>query len=146
MSTGIYAEIVTTDTDTKSNGTVDDSVGEFIIKFDVTAFEDAYYLSATNTAAYDIDILLAGVDTATTSFSVAISSTASKANNAYTINEGETETMTLTITLEPGAAGNYSAILNSVDYGNLESAPLNQTAHTVSPAEDFETDPIYINA
>jgi len=146
MTAGIYAEIVSTDADTKDAGTEVNNLGEFIIKFDVTAFEETYYLSATNTAAYDVDILLAGVDTATTSHSIAISSTATKNNNAYRIDEGQTETVTLTITIQPGAAGNYTARLQSVDYGALESAPLDQTAHTVAPVADFETDPIYIQA
>jgi hypothetical protein len=146
MTTGIYAEIVSTDADLQDVGTDVNNQGQFIIKFDVTAFEETYYLSATNTAAYDVDILKAGVATATPAYSMAISSTASKNNNAYRIDEGETETMTLTITYEPGAAEFYTAQLVSVDFGDVESFPTNQTAHTVAPAEDFETDPIFIQA
>ena len=146
MTTGIYAEIVSTDADTKDAGTDVNNLGEFIIKFDVTAFEDTYYLSATNTAAYDVDIYKDGVATTTPAYSMAISSTKTKTNNAYRIDEGQTETITLTISYEPGAAANYTAKLVTVDYGALESAPLDQTAHTVAPAADFETDPIYIQA
>jgi len=146
QSSGIFAEIVSTDKDTKSNGTVDDSVGEFTIKFEVTAFEDTYYISATNTAAFDVDVLQAGTASTTAVASVAVSSTATKETNSYRIDEGETETFTLTVTFEPNYAANYSAQLVSIDFGDLASAPLNQTAHTVAPAEDFETDPVYINA
>jgi Putative peptidoglycan binding domain len=146
LTAGIFAEIVSTDVDTKNGPGGDDTLGEFIIKFDVTAFEDDYYLSATNTAAYDVSILQAGTASSTAVKSIAISSTAAKNNNAYLIADGDTETVTLTITFEPGFAANYSALLNSVDFGDLESAPLNQTAHEASPAEDFETDPVFINA
>jgi hypothetical protein len=146
MTTGIFAEIVSTDVDTKSNGTVDDSVGEFTIKFDVTAFEETYYISATNTAVFDIDILQAGTASTTASYSVAVSSTASKDGSSYRIDEGETETFTLVITYEPNYAANYSALLNSVDYGSSALASDDQTPTSASPAEDFETDPVYINA
>lgn len=146
MTTGIYAEIVSTDTDTKSNGTDDDAVGEFIIKVDITAFEETYYIS-TSSAVFDFDVMDSDGTVVATPTAV-ISSTASRDGDAYRIDEGETETFTLTITAEPGVADYYKAVLNSIDFGSANAHPavVDQTAHTVSPVEDFETDNVYINA
>lgn len=145
MSTGIFAEIVSTSVDTMSNGVDDDSVGKFTIKFDVTAFEDTYYVSTT-TAVFDFDLLDGDGAAAAGTSSASISSTATKKDGAYRIDEGDTETFTLTINLEPGVAGYYRAILNSVDFGTAPASPTDMDAHTCAPADDFETDPIYVNA
>jgi hypothetical protein len=143
---GIFAEIVSTDIDTKSNGTVDDSVGEFEIKFDLTAFEDTYYVSASSTSVFDVDILNNDGSVASATPDFAVDSTANEDNDAYELNEGDTETFTITINHEPGVAGFYSAILKTVDFGSSETAISDQELHNCAPAEDFETDKIYINA
>ncbi len=145
MTSGIFAEIVSIDTDTKSNGTDDDTIGEFKFKVDITAFDEDYYVS-TSSAVFDYDIFDSNGDAASGTPVAVVSSTATKTGGAYRIDDGDTETFTLTISLEPGVGDYYTAVLNSVDYGSAAATPTDQTAHTCAPAEDFESDPVYINA
>ncbi len=148
QSSGIFAEIETITETSKSDGTNDDAVGEFKFKFDLTAFDDTFYVSATNTAAYSFTVLDstgAASTTLTSAASAAITSTATQVGDAFRVDEGETESFTLTLTVDPGMVGNVRARINSVDFGSLSTAPLNQTAHTVAPAEDFRSDFLYLN-
>ncbi len=149
MTTGIFAEIVSTDTDTKSDGTTDDALGEFEIEFDVTAFEDTYYISATTSTVFGYQILQDGTasSTATGDATAAISSTATQEGDSYRVDEGDTETFTLVVTYNPdNTSDSYKVELDTIDYGDTAANTTNQTAHTCSPDEDFRTDSEYINA
>ena len=147
QSQGIFGEIVSIDEASKSNGTDDDTVGEFKFKVDVTAFDDTFYVSATTTSILGYTVFQDSSPISTTSPSVAISSTATKENSAaYRINDGGTETFTITVTFEPGVAGNYKVRLDSLDYGSSATDTTDQTAHTLAPTEDFESDDLYLNA
>ncbi len=147
LTTGIYAEIVSTDSSTKSDGTTDDALGEFTLKFDVTAFEDTYYISATTTSVFGYEIQQEGTASTTASASASLTSTATEEGDAYRINDGDTETFTLVVTYNPdNTAGNYRVELNTIDYGDSATDTTNQTAHVCSPDEDFRTPSEYINA
>ncbi len=147
LTTGIYAEIVSTDSSTKSDGDTDDALGEFTLKFDVTAFEDTYYISATTTSVFGYEIQQEGTASTTASASASLTSTATQEGDAYRINEGDTETFTLVVTYNPdNTAGNYRVELNTIDYGDSAVNTTNQTAHSCTPDEDFRTPSEYINA
>ncbi len=146
LTEGIFAEIVSVSETSKSDGSNDDAVGEFTVKFDVTAFEDTFYISATTTSVFDYDIEDGDGTTVSTSSSAAVSSTATREGDAYRIDEGDTETFTLTVTFDPDVAGYYRVQLNSVDYGDAAANTTNKAAHSVAPDEDFETGNLYLNA
>jgi hypothetical protein len=150
QSEGVFAEIVSITETSKSDGTNDDAVGEFKFKFDVTAFDDTFYVSATTTSVvgftvYDAD---RASTTLTAAASAALSSTATKESSvAYRIDEGASETFTLTVTVDPTvvAGGYYHVVLDSVTFGDTAATPYG-SSHTAAPVEDFESDDLYLNA
>jgi peptidoglycan hydrolase-like protein with peptidoglycan-binding domain len=145
QSAGIFAEIDTITETSKSDGTVDDAVGEFKLKFNLTSFEDTYYVSATTTSVFAYDLLDSDGDIVTASSTAAITSTATETGDAYRIDDGTEESFTLTVTVNPDVEGNYRVRLNSVDFGISSTNTTNETAHTVAPAEDFRSDFLYLN-
>jgi peptidoglycan hydrolase-like protein with peptidoglycan-binding domain len=149
QSSGIFAEIVSIDEIKTAGDNNDADSGDFKIKFDVSAFDNTYYISATTTSVFDFDIENgSGVasTTETAAAVAAVSSTATKEGSAYRIDDGDTETFTLTLTLNPSTDGYYRAQLQSIDFGDTSSNTTNQTAHTASPEEDFESDNLFLNA
>ncbi|HNZ55604.1 MAG TPA: hypothetical protein PKN73_02685, partial [Candidatus Paceibacterota bacterium] len=60
-------------------------------------------------------------------------------------NQGETKTFTLDITFTPTADGYYRAQLYGVNY-NVGSADNANTMQLATPATDFETSFLYIDA
>lgn len=150
QSEGIFAEIVSVDSTTKSLND-NEEVAEFTIKFDVTSFENTYYVpsAVADAVTFAIEnsagVALADITGATTSVK-SLSSTATKDGSSYRVDEGDTETFTLKVTLNTDAlTGSFRLQLLTVDFGNDPSTPTNEVAHNVSPAEDFETDYESIN-
>lgn len=148
LSKGIFGEIVSIEETSKSDGTSDDAVGQFKFRFDVTAFENTYYVSATTSSVVAFTVLDAnGFDmTATSGASVVVTSDATKQGSAYRVDDGATKTFTVTVTIDPTVAGNYRVQLDSLDFGSSSTNTTDQTAHNLKPAADFESDPIYLNA
>ncbi len=147
-SEGIFAEIVSVDETKTAGDNNDNDVGDFEIKFDLTAFDDTFYVSATTTDVFAFVVEDgAGVasTTETAAANAAITSTATKEGDAYRIDSGDTETFTLTITVNPSSDDFYRAQLNTVEYGATAATPYG-TIHTASPDEDFETDNLFLNA
>ena len=141
QSEGIFAEIVSTDTDKNDDGTQAD----FEIKYDITSFEDDFYMGSTSDAVtYHIELDGATVATGTTA---AISSTADEESNGnYLVQDGQTETFTLTVSLDPDTAGFYRLVLDSVEYSATNSGTVDDETHTVAPASDFKTDQTSLEA
>jgi len=109
------------DVETSSNTLGEnDTVGEFTIEFEVTAFEDDFYFTdnvgtgVTDGIQYRID----GPD-AVSSISAVVSSTASEEQpGVYVIQEGETETVTLQVAIQVSEAGVYRLALESLFFTN----------------------------
>lgn len=146
LTQGIFAEIVSIDETSKSDGTNDDAVGEFKFKLDVTAFDDTFYMSATSSAivaytVYDAD----GASTTVKALaSAALSSTATKEGSSYRIDEGDTETFTFTVSFDAPVQGYYYVTLDSITYGDTAALPYGET-HTAAPTADFESDNLLLN-
>jgi hypothetical protein len=134
-------------------------LAEFTIKFDLTAFDDTFYVDATAgtsteagavAAIYKIENS-AGTEIvyATSTVSDVLSSTASLESGDFRIDEDDTETFTLKVTFNPSdtpGSGDYRVQLVSVDFGDDAGASVfNQTAHIASPDEDFETEYVFLN-
>lgn len=162
-STGIVIAAKSTPTPTTedTNGdTAGGKIGLYKIVFDVTAFEDDIYIPTTATAAtssvttnsgvvYTIEnstgvaMMLNGAGLASTS--AIYSATASRSGDHYVVNQGDTKTFTFDVTLTPVADGYYRAQLYGVNY-NVGSAGDAGTMQLASPATNFETDFLYIDA
>ena len=138
---GLYAEIVLTDAERIV--TDQSEYGEFTIKFDLTAYGDDYFVSATSTDALMFRVTNDTGSNVEGSIVSARTSTADIEGNSYRVNEGETETFTLNIAVVPNETGFVRAVLDTVQYGETSELPFGHT-HNVEPAEDFRTDYIAI--
>jgi hypothetical protein len=136
-----------------SDTTTSDDQGIFVVKFDVTAFDQDIYVNksaveSTSTATTQgVNFIVTDgsgvrqVSAGTTTAS--LSSTADTEGTQYRVNEGETKTFTLTVTFDPTTAGFYGAQLYSFNFD--ETAGSNPSVWQVAlPAEDYETDPLSI--
>jgi len=145
QSQGIFAEIVSID-ETKTTGDNNaNDVGDYKIKFDVSAFDDTFYVSATTSSVFVYHIEDGNGTTVSTSSTSAITSTATKEGSAYRIDDGDKETFTLTVTLNPQVSGYYRVELDSITFSADAATPYG-SSHTASPDEDFESDNLYLNA
>jgi len=145
QSEGIFAEIVSVD-ETKTAGDSNaDDVGDYEIEFDLTAFDDTFYVSATTSAVFGYHIEDGNGATVATGTVAAVTSTATKEGDAYRIDSGDTETFTLTVTLDPDVDNFYRVELDTIDYGTSATITGGAT-HTAQPDEDFETGNLYLNA
>jgi len=167
-STGIVIAAKSTPTptteDTDGDAVPGGKIGLYKIVFDVTAFEDDIYIPTTATAVtatvtpnagviYAVedstgsDVELNGAGLASTS--AIYSSTASRISRSgddyYVVNQGDTKTFTFDVTLTPVADGYYRAQLYGVNY-KVGSAGAADTMQLASPATNFETNFLYIDA
>ena len=150
--------------DTDGDAVPGGKIGLYKIVFDVTAFEDDIYIPTTATAVtatvtpnagviYAVedstgsDVELNGAGLASTS--AIYSSTASRISRSgddyYVVNQGDTKTFTFDVTLTPVADGYYRAQLYGVNY-KVGSAGAADTMQLASPATNFETNFLYIDA
>lgn len=138
---------------TNSDTTTADDQGTFVVKFDVTAFDQDIYVNksaveSTSTATTQgVNFIVTDgsgvrqVSAGTTTAS--LSSTADTEGTQYRVNEGETKTFTLTVTFDPTTAGFYGAQVYSFNFD--ETAGSNPSVWQIAlPAEDYETDPLSI--
>jgi hypothetical protein len=142
---GIFAEIVSTDETKTAGDNNSDDVGDYEIEFDLTAFDDTFYVSATSTGVITYQVENGSGSTVATTTTEALTSGASKEGDAYRIDSGDSETFTLTVNLDPDTDGFYRIQLVSIEYGSTAALPYGVT-HTVSPEEDFETGLLNLNA
>lgn len=138
---------------TNSDTTTADDQGTFVVKFDVTAFDQDIYVNksaveSTSTATTQgVNFIVTDgsgvrqVSAGTTTAS--LSSTADTEGTQYRVNEGETKTFTLTVTFDPTTAGFYGAQVYSFNFD--ETAGSNPSVWQIAlPAEDYESDPLSI--
>lgn len=145
QSEGIFAEIISTKATKTAGDNNANDVGDFEVKFDISAFDDTFYVSATSTGVVVYHVEDGAGATVATTTTAALTSTATKEGSAYRINDGGTETFTLTVNLNPDTTGFYRIELDSITYGTTAALPYG-LSHTAAPDEDFETDNLNLNA
>jgi hypothetical protein len=136
----ILADDVEFTTDTSGDN---DTLGEFEITFDVTAYEDTFYItdnaaadSASNGAVFTFE----GPATSTATVTATLTSTADEdTTGVFTVDEGDTETFTLRVTLDVATGGDYRVTLDSVYYSTNTNGTTGAVARTLSPASDYRT-------
>ena len=125
--------------------TNNNSVGNYSIKFDVTAIEDDAYIpasaaedsSATAGAIYDII-----GDTFSGTQSAVLTSTADKNGSGnFVVREGSTETFTLTVALDPSSTGIFGVELTDIQFGTSSTDTTPDFDFPVDTSNsDFQTD------
>ncbi len=149
LEAGDMSETLKTNSDT----TTADDQGTFVVKFDVTAFDQDIYVNksaveSTSTATTQgVNFIVTDgsgvrqVSAGTTTAS--LSSTADTEGTQYRVNEGETKTFTLTVTFDPTTSGFYGVQAYSFNFD--ETAGSNPSVWQIAlPAEDYESDPLSI--
>jgi len=127
---------VTTSTDTQGEN---DTIGIFKIEFEVSAFEEDFYIVdlATTTA----DSSTGGVEftsPGTGLISATLASTADENGGVFKIEEGETERFTLTVTFDPADAGQYRLIIDEI-WSSTNTNGITGSVVTTLPQTDFRT-------
>ena len=128
-----------------------DATGIFTLTFDVTAFENDFYVAeyATTTGVSTLGGVNFSVEgpAAVTSASGVLSSTADEENTGvFTVREGETETFTLTVTVDASASGQHRVNLGDVWYSATNNGTASIITDPANPAQDYRTGYININA
>ncbi len=147
LTEGIFAEIVSTDASVRtiSNGTQD--VADFEIVFDVTAFDNTFYVASTvaNALVYHIERNNVSIGTASTTASSLTSTAPEESTGNWRVDDGSTETFTFTVTVNPDLTGSYRAVLDQVKYSKSNTGTVNDLSHQVRPVEDFRTNTVTIS-
>lgn len=159
---GIAVENFETD-ETATVGAADDgSYGTYEITFDVTTIGgDELYIpltasafdgaapATTRGAVYTIEkdgVAVASSSADALSASLTRVSGGDTSTSGYVrLDSGDTATFKLTVTFNPGStAGQYTAILNSVNFA-ATGVPATDSV-TLTPAADYDSDPLYITS
>lgn len=146
LGEGIFAEIVSTDADVNAGDNNANDEGNFVIKFDVTAFEDTFYLGSTTAQAVTFHVEKDGATVSTTT-TASITSTATKDTSTgnYRVDEGETETFTLNVSINPEVTGYYAVELDTLNYNN-DNTTTYGSSYSAQPDDDFTTDEVQLDA
>ncbi|NBD73639.1 hypothetical protein GVX82_01195 [Patescibacteria group bacterium] len=159
VETGIFAEVVSTDSDDTVIDN-DDDRGTFDIVVDVTAFEEDAYIEALATSSDGnpgtgvSGFIYSIVDSQgnvmefsnATSMSATLSSGADEEGSAapedFRVAEGDTERFTMTVNYTPGEGDeneSYRVLLEAIHFTS-EADGATATPYTPTPDEDFRTD------
>jgi peptidoglycan hydrolase-like protein with peptidoglycan-binding domain len=151
-TSGAVLELTSTSESLKANtdSTTADDEGVFVLKFDVTAFDEDLYVdkNAARTSALGtagVSYLIedeAGATEASGTSTASLSSTADTENSAFIVREGETETFTLTVNYDPATSGFYQVQIVSLNTDDDSNVGTSQ--QMALPASDFESDQISI--
>lgn len=144
---------------TDKSSDVDDingQTGTFTIEFTVKALEDDVYIyngaedasfAASTTGMFYNIYKGTTLQSATTTDSATVQSSADTSGNYYLVNQGDIETFTLTVTLAPdtAAAGLFYIELDTIRFDDETTAgTVNDTSHEVPNDSEFETTPVSI--
>jgi hypothetical protein len=140
---GVFSESVSTMATVIAGDHGASDTGDFEITFDATAFGGAFYISATSTSAFSYHVEDSNGNPATGSSTAAVTSTATRENDAYRINDGETQTFKLELMFAPSVPGDYRAELDSIAFGDSVALPYGWDS-PATPDEDFETPNIHL--
>lgn len=112
LAEGLFIDESSIEIETNTLGE-NDTVGEFVFEFELTAFENDFYIPTSPSSA--ITYQIEGTESNPT-VSVAITSTADEESQTYSIREGETENVQITFTIDPNSAGSYRVVLQDLFY------------------------------
>ena len=147
---GADVEAVSVDADVTVGDNNTDDYGTYVIKFEVTAFEQDVFvpIAVASSVSYTLQDG-SGSTSVAGSRSVTLTSTADEggAGDAFfEVNEGSTETFTLTVTYTPGVANTASRmVLNSITFDETGTATNTDDQSQVTvPASEFRTDVVTI--
>tara|TARA_B100000508_G_scaffold114486_2_gene93300 strand:- start:3628 stop:5670 length:2043 start_codon:yes stop_codon:yes gene_type:complete len=137
----VLAEDVETSTDTSGDN---DTLGEFTIDFDVTAYDGDFYItdnSAANTGSDGAVFLIEGPATTTATITSTLTSTGDEdTTGVFTVEEGETETFTLRVTADVATSGDYRVTLRKVYYSTNTDGATGAVERALNPVQDYRTD------
>ncbi len=125
----ILADGVETDENTSGSN---DSIGNFTIEFEVTAYENDFYI-ATSGVNFSVE-----GGSATTTFTVTATGD-EDTTGVFTVSDGETETFTLNVTVDPDATAQFRVTLDSVEFSTNTNGVTGAETRTLSPATDYRT-------
>jgi peptidoglycan hydrolase-like protein with peptidoglycan-binding domain len=159
MSTGVMVTVTSTPSPTQITNLPDDSTdnqGEFVMEFEVTAFEDTSWValtagSSTDAAGDDLGVAFsmenastgAAAQSGTTTAILARVSGGTVSGNFVRINSGQTAKFRLTVYHDPAATAIYRVQMNEVGF-NQSSAAVADDAKPLTPATDYESASIQI--
>lgn len=140
-----FSEVEIENSDTTSA----DDEGNFVIKFDVTAFEADVFVpktsfrgaSTTVGATYTIEDG-SGVVVTTGTTTHGLTSTADTEGSNFRVDEGQTETFTLTVVFDPVDGGLYQVQLGNFNFNIANALP--NAAQQALDESDYETDQLSI--
>jgi len=151
VSEGIIVpqEGFTFDADTSGEN---DTLGNFDIEFDVTAFEGDFYIFDNATTA-DATAITEGIqfvvqdsagNAVTTGVTAVLSTDGDEeenigGDNFFFIEEGETDTITLSVVVDPGATGQFRVVLQEVWFDEDTDLGTNADPRVLTPASDYRT-------
>jgi hypothetical protein len=140
----VLSSSVETTEDTQGDN---DTTGIFTIEFEVTAFEEDFYITdnASTAASDGVEFSIDG-PAVPTSVSATLASTADEdTSGVFRVREGDTETFTLSVTVDASATGQHRVALNSI-FSTENSNGVTGVVEKVLKVTDFRTDYININA
>ncbi len=122
-----------------------DTIGEFVLEFEVTAVEGDFYITdnaTTTTPGNPSNGIGYTASGGTAVLSASVTSTADEdTTGVFTVREGETETFTLTVTVDPDATGSFRVSLDEVWFTTNPNGTSSTELYTPLPASDFRTSP-----
>ncbi|MDO8335546.1 MAG: hypothetical protein Q7T74_02045, partial [Candidatus Saccharibacteria bacterium] len=123
-----------------------DTVGEFTLEFDVTAFENDFYIAniVNQVGVPSTHGVKYAVEGGSAIVTAVLSSTADDDLDTFVVHDGETETFTLTVIIDPHVAGQFRVTLSEVWFSNPNGERASEL-YNVTPATDFRTNYIAIN-
>ncbi|NBD73546.1 PKD domain-containing protein [Patescibacteria group bacterium] len=137
---GLLAEIVSTDAEVRADG-VPEVVFEIV--FDVTAIEEDFFISTTESISIEAVVLKDGSPTIE-EVPFVLSSTADVEGGQFLIRESDTERITLDALVAPQETGAYSLRLEKLFYDDTDSLPNAAYEALLLTREGFTTDAIDI--
>ncbi len=148
VSQGIFAEVVSTNQTVRTItiGSADRDIIDFEVVFDVTAFDDTFYVSQSGATAINQTILDDTNNPITpgtgTSSPRTLTSNATVESGTFRLTDGQTRRFTYRTTFTPSLGivpGAYRLQMDSIEFGDAPGTPTNQTPHAFSPEEEFRT-------
>jgi hypothetical protein len=131
----VPADVVTTETATVGDN---DQVGVFSIEFEVTSFENDFYIPDTG-VNFRVD---GGTATTASSFS---STADENTPGVYVVREGVTETFALEVTVDPSSTDVYRLVLESIKFSDMTDGVTNMKTKYLFPESDYRTNAQVIN-
>lgn len=145
-TTGIDVSLVSTSASALTGTGANDDVGQYTIKFKVTAIGDAAYLGTTVAKGFDYSVDVGGVTTATGTSAVIVNNTDTNVTpqGNYLIEEGQSETFTMTVTKTAGTSGSSRASLTGVKWDSSDADTIMSKTYS-SNLDSFKTDYMVLN-